>query len=212
MNGNRDFAAVAGAGVAHRAGGRRPEERPVVGLAVVVAGEPEAERDRQDQQRRRERPPVADDAPRGVLAVRGEARRVERRQVRVGVVVGVDQRPPTSRTRRRRPARRPVTSGGSHHASVAACRWRSLTVTFTAVIGHSNWDSGSSDRGCEAGGGGSCARTRSSAAAPRPRPRGGSARPARTTSSPRGTPRRRRCAPSAGAATPRARRSQMIPV
>ena len=40
------------------AGRRREPERPVVGLAVVVAGQPEAEREDQDDQRRRERAPL----------------------------------------------------------------------------------------------------------------------------------------------------------
>ena len=71
------------------AGRRRQPERPVVGLAVVVAGQPEAQREDQDHQRRRQRPPRDRRAEvTGALdALRGQAGRVERRQVRLCVVV-----------------------------------------------------------------------------------------------------------------------------
>ena len=72
-----ELAAVALAlDLAHRAGGRIAEERPVVGLAVVVAGGAEAERRPQDQDGGRDRP------PRGL-----EERRVEGREIVSELVV-----------------------------------------------------------------------------------------------------------------------------
>src|SRR5215204_2341740 len=61
--GEAGLAGVAGPGVGDGAGRRRPPERPVVGLAVVVTGQPEPERERQHQQGGGQRPPAADDRP-----------------------------------------------------------------------------------------------------------------------------------------------------
>ena len=79
-----------------RAGRRREPERPVVGLAVVVAGQPEAEREDQDQQRRRERPPAErlPEVGRARDALVAQARRVERREVRLREVVRAGEGPP----------------------------------------------------------------------------------------------------------------------
>ena len=86
------LALVAAPGVRYRAGRRRPEERPVVGLPVVVAGEPETERERAGPASAGDRvEPVPEERHRGVGAARGQARRVERRQVRLDVVVGVHE-------------------------------------------------------------------------------------------------------------------------
>src|SRR5829696_7569292 len=92
--GEAGLAGVAGPGVGDGAGRWRPPERPVVRLAVVVAGQPEPERERQHQQGGGERPPAADDRPGRLLAAGGQARRVERRQVRVGEVVPVGESHP----------------------------------------------------------------------------------------------------------------------
>src|SRR5829696_2733267 len=89
--GEAGLAGVAGPGVGDGAGRRRQPERPVVRLAVVVAGQPEPERERQHQQRRGQSPPVAEDRPGRLLAVAGQTGRVERRQVRVGPVVAVGE-------------------------------------------------------------------------------------------------------------------------
>ena len=85
---------VQDAGVAHGTTRRRPEERSVVGLAVVVASQTEGEREREDQQRGRECPPVAHHGHRRFGTARRDARRVERRQVRVGVVIRIRERGP----------------------------------------------------------------------------------------------------------------------
>ena len=77
-----------------RAGRRAQPERPVVGLAVVVAGQPEAQREDQDDQRRRQRPPrerLAEVG--GALDAVAQAGRVERREVGRGVVVRALERP-----------------------------------------------------------------------------------------------------------------------
>ena len=72
---------------------RREPERPVVGLAVVVAGHPEAQREDQDDQRRREGEPAERLAEVGrALHAVPEAGRVERREVRRGVVVAAHER------------------------------------------------------------------------------------------------------------------------
>ncbi len=90
-----------------RAGRRREPERPVVGLAVVVAGQPEAEREDQDQQGRRERPPTErlSEVRRARDALVAQARRVERREVRLREVVLAGERPP----------RRVDDEGDEHH-------------------------------------------------------------------------------------------------
>src|SRR5664280_606592 len=92
--------AVGAVCVGDRAGGRRHPERPVVGLAVVVAGQPESEGEDQDEQGGGDRPP-GDDRARVASghAALGEARRVERRdevavEARTGVVVLVHERRP----------------------------------------------------------------------------------------------------------------------
>ena len=97
MSGKRALAAVAAVRVGHGAGRRRPPEGAVVGLAVVVAGEPEAEGEDQDEQGRRVVP--EGQRPEGVAAGHaavGDARRIEGRdQVPVepdaGVVVLADE-------------------------------------------------------------------------------------------------------------------------
>ena len=89
------LAGVAAVRLGHAAGGRAQPEGAVVGLAVVVAGHPEPEREDQDDQRRREREPrerLAEVG--GTLDAVGEARRVERREVRRGVVVGTREGAP----------------------------------------------------------------------------------------------------------------------
>ena len=74
---------------------RAQPERAVVGLAVVVAGHPEAQREDQDDQRRRQRQPAERLAEvRGAVDAVAEARRVERREVRLGEVVRAHERPP----------------------------------------------------------------------------------------------------------------------
>src|SRR6185503_13058209 len=83
------LAAVLRTRVRHGARRRGPEERAVVRAAVVVAGDAERERRTDDEERRRQRVPVADDRERRMDAPRGEAGRVERREVRVGEVVRV---------------------------------------------------------------------------------------------------------------------------
>src|SRR5262245_34554826 len=82
-----------------RATGRRAEERSIVRLAVVVAGGPERARKDQDQEsgrcRQERRPPAGPEAEPGMLERGGagngrvdeQDRRVERRQVRVEVIV-----------------------------------------------------------------------------------------------------------------------------
>ena len=80
--------------VAHRAARRRSEERPVVRLAIVIAGGAEPAGDPQDQEGGREVPPGPDQRQGHVLAIGGQARRVERREIRRGVVVGVLQSRP----------------------------------------------------------------------------------------------------------------------
>src|SRR3990170_6875442 len=80
--------------VAHRARGRRPDHRSIVRLPRIVAGQPEAERHPDDEQRGCEAPPRTEDCGQGMLAVRGEARRVERRDVRRHEVVRVHERAP----------------------------------------------------------------------------------------------------------------------
>ena len=76
----------------HGARRRAEPERAVVGLAVVVAGHPEAQREDQDDQRRGERPPgerLAEVG--GALHAVAQARRVERREVGRGVVVAAQE-------------------------------------------------------------------------------------------------------------------------
>ena len=86
-------------GFGHRARGRRLPHRPVVGAAVVVAGQPEQQQERQRQRRVREPPHVGQDLRPEVAglrrAARADARRVERRQVVVlgDVVVVLQERP-----------------------------------------------------------------------------------------------------------------------
>src|SRR4029450_13858482 len=82
--GKAGLAGVAGPGVGDGAGRWGPPERPVVGLAVVVAGQPEPEGERQHQQGRGQRPPAADDRPGRLLAALGQARRGEGGQGRGG--------------------------------------------------------------------------------------------------------------------------------
>ena len=115
---------VALAGFANCAGRRRQEERSVVGLAVVVAGCPEQQREGQDGDGRRDRVPPAEDG-RGELAgaFRGQARRIERRNVGVREIVSVLERGPRAvddegaehheRDRRRDPPGVPA-EGGRH--------------------------------------------------------------------------------------------------
>src|SRR3954464_10828510 len=74
----------------HRTGRRRQPEGPVVGLAVVVAGQPEAQREHQDVERRRDPRRAGDQLREGVaLAAGGDAGRVEGRDVGLGEVVRV---------------------------------------------------------------------------------------------------------------------------
>ncbi len=88
------LAAVGGVRLGHGARGRRQPERPVVGLPVVVAGHPEAQREDQDDQRSGERPPLERlSEVRGALDAVAEAGRVERRQVGLGEVVTPHERP-----------------------------------------------------------------------------------------------------------------------
>ena len=77
--------------VGHRAGRRRPEERPVVRATVVVAGHAESERERDDEDRRRKVPVRPDDRQRRVDAVRADAGRIERGQIGVVVVIRADE-------------------------------------------------------------------------------------------------------------------------
>src|SRR5947208_8676004 len=93
--GEARLAGVAGPDVRHRAAGRGPPERAVVRLPVVVAGQPEETGRPEDEERGRD---DADDRERGeppeererdVLAAGREAGGVERREVGLGVVVGV---------------------------------------------------------------------------------------------------------------------------
>ena len=83
----------------HRARGRGLPHRPVVGPAVVVAGEPEQQQERQRQRRVREPPDVGQDLRPEVAGLRHATRarhgRVERRQVVVlgDVVVVLQERP-----------------------------------------------------------------------------------------------------------------------
>ncbi len=94
----RALAAVALARLAHRAGRRVGPERLVVGAAVVVAGQAEAARRPQDQERGRPRQPA--EPPRwlgpepGMVGVTEELGRVERRKVvAVGVVLALESSP-----------------------------------------------------------------------------------------------------------------------
>ncbi len=90
------LAGVPTVGLGHGAGGRRQPERPVVRLAVVVAGGAEAEREDQDDERGGELEPGErlTEVRRPGDAVVREAGRVERRDVRGGVVVRAGERPP----------------------------------------------------------------------------------------------------------------------
>src|SRR5262249_15015094 len=63
--------------LAHGARRRIEKERTVVGLAVVVAGGAKAQRRPQDQDRRRERPPM-----------RLDERRIKRREVWTPLIIG----------------------------------------------------------------------------------------------------------------------------
>src|SRR5262245_31707804 len=72
------------AALANGAGRRVQEERAVVGLAIVVAGDAESERTRQDQQGGRECPPA-------VAWI--DERRIERREVGPPLVVSTLERP-----------------------------------------------------------------------------------------------------------------------
>ena len=136
-----------------RARGRREPEGPVVGLAVVVAAHPEAQREDQDDQRGRQAPP-AERRPEvgraGGLTGVGQARRVERREVRRGVEVvalegapGREDHEPSEHDERREGRQPPairaerldveLSPGGPVHA----CRHRcpSLTVAGPARTG-----------------------------------------------------------------------------
>ncbi len=90
------LAGVLAVRLGHRAGRRRHPERAVVGLAVVVAGEAEGQRDPGGQQRGREHPPgdrrVAELGARH--AARREAGRVVDGDVRLGEVVLVAEHAP----------------------------------------------------------------------------------------------------------------------
>src|SRR5439155_1133238 len=85
------FARVALARIRNGARRRRPKERAVVGAAVVVAGHAECERECHDQDRGREIPVRTNQRQRRMHAVRAEAGRVERREIRVVVVVRPDE-------------------------------------------------------------------------------------------------------------------------
>src|SRR2546428_7084547 len=87
--GEARLAGVAAAHVGDGARRGRPEERAVVAAAVVITGDAERDRERHDEDRRGEVPPRADDRQDRVRAVRGNARRVERREIRLGEVVRV---------------------------------------------------------------------------------------------------------------------------
>ena len=78
---------LAGGHLLHGAGWGVPEEGPVVGQAVVVAGQPEAEREEDDVERRGDRP--AADAPAG-----DEQRRIEGGEVGPDLVEPVLQPAP----------------------------------------------------------------------------------------------------------------------
>ena len=91
---------MASVGFADRTGRRCKPERPVIGLAVLVAGETEPQRHQQDDDGGRDDPPRPDDphaghvhavgrSGAGVQAGGGQARRVERQNVGTPVVVGV---------------------------------------------------------------------------------------------------------------------------
>ena len=84
------LAGVSGARVGHRTRRRGPEERAVIRAAVVVAGHPEGERERDDEDRGREIPVATDERQRRMHAVRAEAGRIERREVRLVVIVRAD--------------------------------------------------------------------------------------------------------------------------
>ena len=85
------LAGVALARVRDRAGRRRPEERAVIGAAVVVASHPERQRERDDEDCRREVPIRPDERQCRVYAVRAETGRVERREIGLEVIVRSDQ-------------------------------------------------------------------------------------------------------------------------
>ena len=88
--------AVALVGLGDGAGRRREPEGPVVGLPVVVTGEPEAQREDQDEDRRGEEGVAREEADvrRTLLGARvRQAWRVERRDVRVLEVVLVGEGP-----------------------------------------------------------------------------------------------------------------------
>ena len=94
----RVLAPVARPRLAHPARRRVVPERLVVGPAVVVAGEPEADRRPQNQERGRERyrarPPARSRPEQAVRRVAEDLGRVERREIRPEVVVlALERRP-----------------------------------------------------------------------------------------------------------------------
>ena len=134
----RVLAAVARARLADGAGRRIGPERLVVGAAVVVAGQPEERRDRQDQQRRRERQPGR---PRRGLrsepAVRRRARKSPASRTARDTVRRCSARPGTPpRSRRRRRSTGPGTrrSGWTHQASRRAVSPNRRTVSRTGAV------------------------------------------------------------------------------
>ena len=94
----RVLAPVARSRLAHAARRRVVPERLVVGAAIVVAGQPEADRRPQDQERRREghriRPPARPRPQEAVRRVSEDLGRIERREIRPRVIVlALERRP-----------------------------------------------------------------------------------------------------------------------
>src|SRR5439155_1093350 len=149
--GERRLAPIAVPWLAHRTGYGVEEEGPIVGLAVVVARQPEAEREDENQKRRRERPPR-----------RPQQWRIEGREVRAPLVVrpgpcrpgGVDgeaaehecrkrrRHPPGIAPQRRADAALLQVSERRRHSFTAAMVCFTASADFWSVARSSSWLTG----------------------------------------------------------------------
>src|SRR5882724_8249822 len=88
------LAAVALCGIAHGARRRRLKEGAVIGFALVIASGAKTAGDPQDQESRRKIPPGTDQRQADVCAIRRDAGRIERREIRFYKIVRVLQSRP----------------------------------------------------------------------------------------------------------------------